>query len=64
MDFDRLTSREVEIRPESAALLVIDVQNFSARREGGEFRGLDDHAFEQRFGWFFRRIEEETLPPP
>ena len=36
MDFDRLTTRDVPIVPERAALLVVDVQNFSARRDAAE----------------------------
>ena len=62
MDFDRLTTRDVPIVPERAALLVIDVQNFSARRDGGEFRDMPEAEVEARYGWFFRRIEAETLP--
>lgn len=62
MDFDALTTRDVPLEPARAALLVIDVQNFSARREGGEFRGLSDQEFEARYGWFFRHIRAETLP--
>ena len=29
-------SREVEIDPRHAAFLIVDVQNYTARREGGE----------------------------
>ena len=39
MNFDALETREVPLVPASAALLFIDVQNFSCRREGGEFTG-------------------------
>lgn len=62
MDFDALTTRDVPLEPSRAALLVIDVQNFSARRDGGEFRGLSDAEFDARYGWFFRHIKTETLP--
>jgi ureidoacrylate peracid hydrolase len=62
MDFDRLTTREVPVVPERAALLIVDVQNFSARQDGGEFRGLAEAEIERRYGWFFRQIESETLP--
>lgn len=62
MDFDKLTSREVRLVPESSALLFIDVQNFSARREGGEFKGLSQSEFQARFGWFLNHIGRETLP--
>jgi ureidoacrylate peracid hydrolase len=62
MDFDRLTTRDVPIVPDRAALLVIDVQNFCARRDGGEFRDLPEPEVEARYGWFLRHIEAETLP--
>ena len=62
MDFDRLTTRDIPIVPDRAALLVIDVQNFSARRDGGEFRDMPETEVEARYGWFLRHIEAETLP--
>lgn len=62
MDFDALTTRDVPLEPARAALLIVDVQNFSARRGGGEFRGLSGPEFEAHYGWFLRHIEAETLP--
>jgi len=62
MDFDALETRDVAVEPDRAALLIVDVQNFSARRDGGEFRGLSAEETEARYGWFFRKIESETLP--
>ena len=62
MDFDALETRDIAVEPGRAALLIVDVQNFSARRNGGEFRGLSAEETEARYGWFFRKIESETLP--
>jgi ureidoacrylate peracid hydrolase len=62
MDFDQLTTRDVPLVPNKAALLIVDVQNFSAHREGGEFRGLSHAEFESRYGWFFSQIEADTIP--
>lgn len=62
MDFDALTTRNVALTPDRTALLVVDVQNFSAHRKGGEFHGLAEDVFEQRYGWYFRQIEAETIP--
>lgn len=45
-----------------SVLLFIDVQNFSARRDGGEFRDLPPEKFERDYGWFFDKFERETLP--
>jgi ureidoacrylate peracid hydrolase len=55
-------SREVEIDPHHAALLIVDVQNYTARRDGGEYRELTEREIEERFGFFFRTLEETTLP--
>lgn len=55
-------TREVPLDPPRSALLFIDVQNFCARRDGGEFKDLSDEAFEAKHGWFMRRFESETLP--
>ena len=57
-----LDTRDVPIRPEMAALLIVDVQNFCVRREGGEFRGLSDAEFEARYGPFQRHVTGEVLP--
>jgi ureidoacrylate peracid hydrolase len=55
-------TREVPLRAEEAALLVIDVQNHSCRREGGCYAGLSDEAFALRYGWFFERLHATVLP--
>jgi ureidoacrylate peracid hydrolase len=55
-------SREVEIDPRHAALLIIDVQNYTARPDGGEYRDLSERDIEERFGFFFRMLAETALP--
>jgi ureidoacrylate peracid hydrolase len=55
-------SREMPVDPAHAALLIIDVQNYCAHREGGAWRGLDDAAFAQRGGYLFRALREAVLP--
>ena len=62
MDVSTLDTREVPLVPDQAALLFIDAQNFSCRREGGEFENLSDGEFDERYGWFFDHITRETLP--
>jgi len=62
MDFSALDTREVPLVPDHATLLFIDVQNFSCRREGGEFKGLSEGEFQERYGWFFGHVERESLP--
>jgi ureidoacrylate peracid hydrolase len=55
-------SREVEIDPRHAALLIVDVQNYTARRDGGEYRELSAREIEEHFGCFFRTMDETALP--
>ena len=61
IDFDKATSRELPLVPSRSALLFIDVQNFSARRDGGEFKSLSTAEFEAKYSWFFDHIEHHTL---
>ncbi len=55
-------TREIPLIAAQSALLFIDVQNFCARRDGGEFKDLTPEAFSRQYGWFFDRFESETLP--
>lgn len=57
-----MLTRNVPLDPQASALLFIDVQNFSARRDGGEFKDLDPAEFAARYGAFFDQFEAETLP--
>ncbi|MDE1188250.1 MAG: cysteine hydrolase [Pantoea sp.] len=55
------TSRNIAIEKESATLLFIDVQNYNARRDGGEYVGMSAAQQNEQFGYFFDIIERETL---
>jgi ureidoacrylate peracid hydrolase len=55
-------SREIEIDPRCTALLFVDVQNYTARRDGGEYAGLAEREIEERFGFFFRTLENSAVP--
>lgn len=55
-------TRNLPLNPEQSALLIIDVQNFSTKRDGGEFGHMSDDAFEAAAGPFMRRIWSETIP--
>ena len=55
-------SREVPITPGAAALLVIDVQTYFCRPEGGHFAGRGPDEVERDCGYFFRQLSEVTLP--
>ena len=55
-------SREVEIDPAHAALLFIDVQNYTARPDGGEYAHLDPADREARYGRLFRTLRDSAVP--
>lgn len=55
-------TRDVPIVPAEAALLFIDVQNFAAKREGAEFKELDDATFAKKYGWFFDQLKTSVIP--
>jgi len=55
-------TREVPLQPAQSALLFIDVQNFSAHRDGGEFEELNNDAFEKKYGWYFSELESRVIP--
>ncbi|MDH3661185.1 MAG: cysteine hydrolase [Alphaproteobacteria bacterium] len=54
-------SRDIPLDPRQSALLFIDVQNFCARRDGGDFSGLSNEEIEARYGWFFGELESHVL---
>ena len=55
-------SREVEIDPTRAALLFIDVQNYSAHRDGGGYVDLSEAEKEVKYGFFFRILRDVAVP--
>ncbi|MEL7000663.1 MAG: isochorismatase family cysteine hydrolase [Pseudomonadota bacterium] len=55
-------TREVALDPAQSALLFIDVQNFCARRDGGEFKDLPEDEFDRKYGWFFKELEGRVIP--
>jgi len=56
------TTRELPLEPGRSALLIVDVQNYCAHRNGGEFAGLTPEAFEEKFGGFFAQFERRAVP--
>ena len=55
-------SREVPLQPGQSGLLFIDVQNYCAHRQGGEFKTLDEAVLQERFGYYFERLDETAVP--
>ena len=55
-------SRDVPLVPDQAALLFIDVQNYCAVRNGGEYKDLSPAAFEETLGYDFDCLEATAIP--
>jgi len=55
-------SREIPIDPQHAALLFVDVQNYNARPDGGEYANLAAAERDERYGWFFHTMRATALP--
>jgi ureidoacrylate peracid hydrolase len=57
-------SREVPVVPSRTALLFIDVQNYNARPDGGEYRemGLTPEQVRSRHAYFFDRLNRVVIP--
>jgi len=55
-------TRDLPLVPADAALLFVDVQNFAAHREGGEFKDLPQATFDDKYGWFFDQLEARVIP--
>ena len=55
-------TRDVPLDPGHSALLFVDVQNFAAHREGGEFRDLSPEEMDRRYGWFFDQLDTRVIP--
>lgn len=55
-------SREIPLRPEQSGLLFIDVQNFAAHRDGGDFKHLSRAELEAKERYYFGQIERVALP--
>ena len=57
-----ILSREVEIDPGHAALLFIDVQNYVATENGGEYAHMETAVRDEKLGFFFRSMRETAIP--
>ena len=55
-------TRDVPLIPSQSALVFIDVQNFSAHRDGAEFKDLPDAEFQQKYGWYFNQLDARVIP--
>lgn len=47
---------------DQSAMLFIDVQNFSAHRNGAEFKDLIPAEFDHKYRWYFEQLEDRVIP--
>lgn len=61
---DQFSSRDVPVEPGRTALLLIDVQNFSARPDGGEYadQGLSAGQAYEKHRHFFDTVRDVAIP--
>jgi len=57
-----MLSRDVPIDPAHAALLFVDVQNYNARPDGGEYARMSEIERDSQYGYFFRVMQDIALP--
>ena len=62
MSANSLLTREVPLDPEVSALLFIDVQNFAAKRDGGEFKDVSDADMAEKYAYYFDRLNSVAIP--
>jgi ureidoacrylate peracid hydrolase len=55
-------SREIEIVPQHAALLFVDVQNYNATAAGSEFASMPPDHVQREYGWFFETLHTKAVP--
>ena len=57
-------SREIPVVPSRSALLYIDVQNYNARADGGEYKdeGLTPEQAAEKYDYFFEVLEGIVIP--
>jgi ureidoacrylate peracid hydrolase len=55
-------SREIPLIAAQSVLLFIDVQNFSAKRAGAEFREIPKPEFQAKYGWYLGELGARIIP--
>jgi len=59
---DQALSREIALNPRQSALLFVDVQNFCAGPDGGEFKDLPADERDAKYGYYFHRMKSLAIP--
>ncbi len=56
------TTRDLPVETAHTTLLIIDVQNYCAGPDGGEYKDLPESERQQRFGWYFEEMQRRVVP--
>jgi len=62
MTQDQASSREIPLDPRQSGILFIDVQNFCACPDGGEFKDIPADRLEAEYGYYFERMKTLAIP--
>ena len=55
-------TRDLPLVPSESALLFIDVQNFSAHPDGGEYKGVTPTDLDTQYRWYFDQLRTRVIP--
>ena len=62
MTQEQTWSREIALDPSHSGLLFVDVQNYCAGPDGGEFKGIPADELEAKYGYYFERMKNLAIP--
>lgn len=62
MSAENTLTRERALVPKDSALLIVDVQNLCARRDGGEFKERSDAEIARDYAAYFEQLAEVAVP--
>lgn len=62
MTQDQTWSREIALEPRHSGILFVDVQNYCAGPDGGEFKGIPADELEAKYGYYFDRMKTTAVP--
>lgn len=62
MTQDQTWSREIALDPRHSGILFVDVQNYCAGPDGGEFKGIPADEMEAKYGYYFDRMKNLAVP--
>src|ERR1700722_10827442 len=56
------TTRDLPVETAHPPQMIIDVQNYCAGPDGGEYKDMPEAERQQRFGWYFEEVAKRVVP--